>query len=777
MRKLILPILMLFLTNSVFGQEEFILVSKPMSEYVGMLPKFDNFLITVTKKNGKPYKEVEVFINDKKIGLTNEVGVLKQQIVNNSSSIKLLFKKGNKQLSKSVHFSPDSIYTINIVLSKPKYSILKINSSPLDMPVYEHIKDSKNLLLLNAFVLRFPNSKYKTEGENKIEELFYNEAITKKTISAYQSYLLIYPEGEYKEQCEKEYDGTLFENAKQQSTMLAYKNYIDESPYDLKKSNAELEAYRIAQSKDTKYAYSEYINLFPSSSYVNDATQNINRIKQAEEDSAYKKALNGDISACNSYLTMYANGRYVLEIKERYDYLSAKSNNDIDLLENFKKTYPNSEYITDIDNLIIASATTEEDCQNIVNKFPDLSTKIAEKKVEIKEIEQAEKQELERKAESELFQKAIYGTIADCSEYLRKYPTGSFVKEIETRKLNLQNKAAVENRQKNEIKVSQSEYEKFSKSAMRGELDAVKEYVNSGKQIEPGEDIDFMSALSTACFTNEIEIVKYLIENGADVNAVYKLNNTVYTPLKIAGSINQTKTTNIEMVKLLLNSGADPNFKFEDGTTAVDFIIGAGQISEIAPLLFEKNYNPNYLATLDNITLPPIALLVGDDNVEMVKYFVEHGAYVNVKVEVDGSYGTLLDVAEIENASYEMKNLLKSYGVRNYSSSNNQTRYITVGDIVNFFSSDNNSSQKVQNTTCWDESSIKKWDVLECDGHKYTVYKVTDNEGSIHHFYYWGYDVIGLCGGTKGYYEHQIGPDSWLGKDRTTALKKLCGCE
>ena len=65
-------------------------------------------------------------------------------------------------------------------------------------------------------------------------------------------------------------------------------------------------------------------------------------------------------------------------------------------------------------------------------------------------------------------------------------------------------------------------------------------------------------------YGGNLEMVKLLVENGADINAK---NHYSKTALMIASEYND-----IETVKYLVENGADVNAKNEDGKTAIDFI-------------------------------------------------------------------------------------------------------------------------------------------------------------------------------------------------------------
>ena len=68
--------------------------------------------------------------------------------------------------------------------------------------------------------------------------------------------------------------------------------------------------------------------------------------------------------------------------------------------------------------------------------------------------------------------------------------------------------------------------------------------------------------LYTAAASKQVEILNYLIQKGADVNVQTKSEKS--SVLMFACDDN-----NLEIVKMLLEAGANPNLKDEDGETAL----------------------------------------------------------------------------------------------------------------------------------------------------------------------------------------------------------------
>lgn len=88
--------------------------------------------------------------------------------------------------------------------------------------------------------------------------------------------------------------------------------------------------------------------------------------------------------------------------------------------------------------------------------------------------------------------------------------------------------------------------------------------------------------LQEACIVGNYDIVKLLIDNGADCNLVWKGIEGSKTPLMRAVIYEQE--TAIDIVELLLESGADKNLRDNSGKTAYDYALQNGNL-ELAELL------------------------------------------------------------------------------------------------------------------------------------------------------------------------------------------------
>lgn len=107
--------------------------------------------------------------------------------------------------------------------------------------------------------------------------------------------------------------------------------------------------------------------------------------------------------------------------------------------------------------------------------------------------------------------------------------------------------------------------------------EGVLENLNKNKRGLDITDSDNKSALISTILTNDRNAAERLIKAGANVN-------NVYTEQKVTALIMAVAYNNLEMVKLLVNNGADVNHKLINGLTALD-IARSNNFSEIAEFL------------------------------------------------------------------------------------------------------------------------------------------------------------------------------------------------
>jgi len=154
-----------------------------------------------------------------------------------------------------------------------------------------------------------------------------------------------------------------------------------------------------------------------------------------------------------------------------------------------------------------------------------------------------------------------------------------------------------------------------------GDLVRVQDLVSDGTDIDARDDTG-QSALHHACFLGYYEIVRELVESGADVNIMVPVRRL--TPLHAA-----TMNGDIDIVTFLVDQGAEVNSADDEGGTpilaacwmgqlpVVEFLVGKG-----ADIHARTNYGSCLLHAATN-----------SGNFELVRYLVEKGIDVNARAD------------------------------------------------------------------------------------------------------------------------------------------------
>lgn len=104
-------------------------------------------------------------------------------------------------------------------------------------------------------------------------------------------------------------------------------------------------------------------------------------------------------------------------------------------------------------------------------------------------------------------------------------------------------------------------------AACNGDLETVRLFIKKGHSADSTDRLG-STLLHCAAMENQIEIAKYLIEEGASINMVREGNDRVKpgaTPLMLA-----THSASPAMIQLLLDAGADPMMRRPNGESSID---------------------------------------------------------------------------------------------------------------------------------------------------------------------------------------------------------------
>jgi len=162
------------------------------------------------------------------------------------------------------------------------------------------------------------------------------------------------------------------------------------------------------------------------------------------------------------------------------------------------------------------------------------------------------------------------------------------------------------------------------RAAYRGHIEMVKYLVLQGAYIND-IDNDGYTPLHITSYEGDIELMKYLISNGANVNAK---DNIGETPLHIAAEYGH-----LETVKYLVSQGVNLNSRDNDEQTPLhEAAEGYGRQIEVVKYLLAHGAEVN---AKDENGKTPLHMASNKGNFEFVKCLVSKGARFNIKDHYD----------------------------------------------------------------------------------------------------------------------------------------------
>jgi uncharacterized protein len=150
-------------------------------------------------------------------------------------------------------------------------------------------------------------------------------------------------------------------------------------------------------------------------------------------------------------------------------------------------------------------------------------------------------------------------------------------------------------------------------AAASGRVERVRELVKQQPELIHAYSPDGWTALHLNF--GDLNVVKLLLDNGADINAVSK-NKIKATPLQ--GSV---VMKNLELAKLLIDRGANVSPHGEEGTTPLHESAGSGQL-DFVKLLLEHGADVN---ARDDAGKTPLTIAQESKQPEIAKMLRDHG--------------------------------------------------------------------------------------------------------------------------------------------------------
>ena len=195
----------------------------------------------------------------------------------------------------------------------------------------------------------------------------------------------------------------------------------------------------------------------------------------------------------------------------------------------------------------------------------------------------------------------------------------------------------------------------LSAASLNGHVKVVNELLNNKASVDQADNKDGSTPLHLASWYDYVDIVRALVEEGADVNIKDRYGDT---PLHIASSEGF-----LDVVKALFQGGANINLSNNDEDTPMSRAASRGHV-EVVRYLMKMGAD---IDEADINDLKPLHLAAENDYVDVVRALVEEGADVNIK----DRYGdTPLHIASSEGFLDVVKALFQ--GGANINQRNNE---------------------------------------------------------------------------------------------------------
>ena len=165
-------------------------------------------------------------------------------------------------------------------------------------------------------------------------------------------------------------------------------------------------------------------------------------------------------------------------------------------------------------------------------------------------------------------------------------------------------------------------------AARTGKVDAIKELLDHGVDVNAKESLRGQTALMGAVLENHLDAAKYLLERGADINSYTRAIPTAKGGM--TALLYAAREGYQEMAELLLDRGADIKASSANRTSPLLIAILNGHVT-LAMKLLDRGADPNAADAYGRGPLFAAVEMDAGDRTALIHALVDRGADVNAR--------------------------------------------------------------------------------------------------------------------------------------------------
>ena len=155
-----------------------------------------------------------------------------------------------------------------------KDHISKLHNDIL-LAFWNNVKDTKNVRLFNAFIVKFPDF-YDIENVKRLRtDLAYNKAVELNSFQSYRGFYETYPDDPRSAEAKTIYEKKLYEAKTADNNLQSYIDFIYIYPENPYAKDAEEKIFLLATKSRTAKSYKWFVDKFPKNPHAEEAWKNL----------------------------------------------------------------------------------------------------------------------------------------------------------------------------------------------------------------------------------------------------------------------------------------------------------------------------------------------------------------------------------------------------------------------------------------------------------------------------------------------------------------------